>query len=129
MWPQGVSWLNNETGVQHARAGCARDLANAAAEAVAAHPREPFGEPVQTDLVKRGWWPDRGQRCRAVHAPPKPEQRLMPRAPASMDTGTGSAVGWINLTTLLLRRFASFGRAALHGPVTRRATSYGFHPR
>jgi hypothetical protein len=37
------------------------------------------------------------------------------RRDASLDTGTGSAVGWINLTTLLLRRFASFGCAALHG--------------
>ena len=45
-----------------------------------------------------------------------------------MDTGISSAVGWINLTTLLLRRFASFGRATLHASVTRRAASYGFHP-
>ena len=37
-----------------------------------------------------------------------------------MDTGTSSAVGWINLTTLLLRRFASFGRAAPSRLVTRR---------
>ena len=49
-------------------------------------------------------------------------------APLSMDTDTNSAVGWINLTTLLLRRFASFGRAALQASVTRRATLYGFHP-
>ena len=52
----------------------------------------------------------------------------MPRAPASMDTGIISVVGWINLTTLLLRRFASFRRAALHASVTRRATSYGLDP-
>ena len=30
-----------------------------------------------------------------------------------MDTGIGSAVGWVKLTTLLLRRFASFARATL----------------
>ena len=47
MWPQGVSWLNNETGVQHARAGCARDLAHAAADAVAEHLRQRSGGPVQ----------------------------------------------------------------------------------
>ena len=44
--------------------------------------------------------------------------------PTSMDTGIISALVWINLTTWLLR-FASFDRAALHAPVTRRATSYG----
>ena len=49
-------------------------------------------------------------------------------APLSMDTGISSAVGWINLTTLLLR-FASFARAAVRAPVTRRAASYGFHSR
>lgn len=37
----------------------------------------------------------------------------MPRAPASMDTGIFSTVGWINLTVLLLRLFASVARAAL----------------
>ena len=31
----------------------------------------------------------------------------MPRAPASMDAGIISALGWINLTTLLLPAFAS----------------------
>ena len=38
---------------------------------------------------------------------------IIPPAPMSMDKGTSSAVRWINLTTLLCRRFASFGRAAL----------------
>ena len=46
-------------------------------------------------------------RCRAIHVPPKPERRTVPPAPMSVDTGTSSAVGWINLTTPLLRRFAS----------------------
>ena len=39
--------------------------------------------------------------------PSKPERRLIPQAPLSMDTGICSALGWINLTTRLLRRFAS----------------------
>jgi len=45
-----------------------------------------------------------------------------------MDTDISSAVGWINLTTLLLRRFASFGLASLHASVTRRAKTYGLDP-
>ena len=44
-----------------------------------------------------------------------------------MDTGIDLAVGWINLTTRLLR-FASLDRAALQASVTRRATSYGIGP-
>ncbi len=43
-----------------------------------------------------------------------------------MDTGIISAVGSINLTTLLLRRFASFGRTALHTSVTREGAFYEF---
>ncbi len=33
---------------------------------------------------------------------------MIPPAPMPMGTGTDSVVGWINLTTSLLRRFASF---------------------
>ena len=56
----------------------------------------------------------------------------MTRVPAPMDTGTTSALGWINLTTLLLRRFASFGRAALprfgdpKGDILRISSAVGF---
>ena len=53
---------------------------------------------------------------------------MIPPPRLSMGTGISSALGQINLTTLLHRRFASFGRAALHATVTRRATSCGFHP-
>ena len=107
MWPQGVCWLNHETGVREAPGRRVRDPATAAADAVAEHLRERSGEPVQADLAKRGWRWDGDRRCRAVHGLRKPERRLTPLAPPSMDTGIGSAVGWINLTTLLLRRFAS----------------------
>ena len=39
--------------------------------------------------------------------PSKPERRLIPSAPLSMDTGISSALGWVNLNTRLLRHFAS----------------------
>ena len=107
MWPQGVCWLNNETRVREARGGRVRDPAAAAVDAVAAHLRERSGEPVQTDLAKRGWRWDRGWRYRAVHALQKPERPTITPAPMPMDTGTDSALGSINLPTLLLRRFAS----------------------
>jgi hypothetical protein len=56
-------------------------------------------EPVQTGLAKRGRRSYNGsQRCRA-DATRKPERRRIPQAPMSMETGTGSAVGWVNLTT------------------------------
>ena len=103
----GVCWLTGFSRVQHRRRQRARNPETAAADAVAEHLRERFGEPFQTDLAKRGWRWDGGQRCRAVHVSPKPEPRLIPRASAPMDTDISSAVGWINLTTLLLRRFAS----------------------
>jgi len=51
--PRGTL-LNNETGVREARGGRFCDPAPATAEAVAEHLRERFGEPVQTDLAKRG---------------------------------------------------------------------------
>jgi len=108
VWPQGVSWLKHETGVREARGGRVRDPAVVVADAVAAHLRERSGEPVQTDLAKRGWRWDIGWRCRAVHALWKPERPTISPAPMPMDTGTASALGWINLPTLLLRRFASF---------------------
>jgi len=68
-------------------------------DAVAGHLRERSGEPVQTDLTKRGWRSDEGQRCRAVHTLRKPERRTISPAPMSLGMGTGSALGWINLTT------------------------------
>ena len=104
-----VRWiLNHETDVREARVLRAQNPETAAANAVA----ERFREPVQTDLVRRGWRCDGGQRCRTVHVPRRPERRLIPVTPPSMDTGIGSTVRWINLTTRFLR-FASFGRAAL----------------
>ena len=68
------------------------------------------------------------QRCRAAHVLQEPERQLMPRAPASMDTGITSAVGWINLTTLLLRRSPRWScrPSRLGDP---RGSFYGFHPR
>ena len=75
-----------------------RDPSSAAANTVAHH-RKRSGEPVQTGLPKRGPRWEGGQRCRAIYVPTKPERRLIPPAPLSMGTGTGSAVGWVNLTT------------------------------
>ncbi len=123
-----VRWiLTDLRRAKHPRGRRAPDPAPAAADAVAEHLRKRSGGPVQTDLAKVGRRSDGGQRCRAVHVSPMPERRLIPLAPASMDTGIGSSVGGINLTTRFLR-FVSFGRAALHASVTRGAASYGFHP-
>ena len=55
MWPRGVGWLNDETGVREARGGRAGDPATDTADAVTEHLRERLWEPVQTDLAKRGW--------------------------------------------------------------------------
>ena len=58
---------------------------------------------------------------------------MIPPAPAWIDTGISSAVGWINLTTLLLR-FASFGRTALlrfgdpKAEILRISPAIGFSP-
>ena len=109
-----VRWiLNHETSVREARGRRVQNPETAAANAVAEHLRERFEEPAQTDLVKPSWRWARGKRRRAIHVAPRPERRLIPPSPQLMDAGISSAVGWINLTTLLLRRFASFGRAAL----------------
>jgi len=67
--------------------------------AVAGHLRERSREPVQTHLARRGWRSDEGQRLRAVHALRKPERRTISPAPMSLGMGTGSALGWFNLTT------------------------------
>lgn len=53
---------------------------------------------------------------RAVHALQKPERPTIPPAPASMDTGIISALGSINLPTLLLRRFASLDSCCPSSP-------------
>ena len=95
---------------------------------MAADPYERFGAAVQPASQSAVDGGTEASECRAVHVSPKPERRMIPPVPLSMDTGTSPAMGWINLTTLLLRRFASFRRAALRASVTRRATSYGFDP-
>jgi len=134
VWPQGVRWLNDETGVRAARGGRLRDPATAAADAVAANLRDRSGEPVQTDLARGGWRWDGGQRCRAVHALWKLGRPTSPPEPMPMDTGTGAAVGWINLTTLLLRRFASFDSCCPSrlgnpkGRILRIPSAIGFKP-
>ena len=87
------------SGVRRARRRRVRDPSSSTGNAVAGNHRKRSGEPVQTALAKCERRRDGGQRCRAVHVPPKPERRLSLPAPLSMDTGTGSAVGWINLTT------------------------------
>ena len=115
MWPQGVCCLPGLSGVRQALRRPVPRSSLAAAHAAARHPRERSKEPVQ-------------QASRiGVGGETKPERRLIPLASVTMDTGISSAVGWINLTTRLLR-FASFGRAALHASVARRATSIGFDP-
>ena len=75
MWPQGVCWLNHETGVRQARGGRVRDPAAAVTDAVAEHLRERSREPVQTDLAQRGWRWDGGWRCRVVHVRRKRDRR------------------------------------------------------
>ena len=94
-----VCWLAHLSGVRQTRRRRVPDASSAAANTVAAHHRNRSGEPVQTGLPKRGQRWDGGQRCRAIHVPPKPERRLIPPMRLSMGTGTGSDVGWINLTT------------------------------
>ena len=91
--------LTHLSGVRQALRRRVRDASSAAANTVAARHRNRSGEPVQTVLRKRGQRWDGGQRCRAMHVPPKPERRPIPPASLSRGTGTGSAVGWINLTT------------------------------
>jgi len=95
-----VRWiLPDISRVQPALGSGVWDTATAAVEAVAGHLREHAGEPVQTHPARRGWRSDEGQRFRAVHALQKPERRTIRPAPLPMDRGTGSALGWINLTT------------------------------
>ena len=96
---ENLRWLTHLSGVRQAPRRRVRDASSAAANTVAAHHRNRSGEPVQTGLPKRGQRWDGGQRCRAMHVPPKPERRPIPPASLSRGTGTGSAVGWINLTT------------------------------
>ena len=95
VWPQGVCWLNHETGVL-ARPWGPRlrpSAATATADAVAAHLRDALaGEPVQTDLAKRGWRWDGDRRCRAVHGLRKPERRMVPPVPMPRGTGTASVL-------------------------------------
>ena len=95
-----LTWiLDRNSGVQQGRRRRVRDRPSAADIAVAGHHRTRFGEPVQTGLAKCGQRRDGGQPCRATHVAPKPKRRLIPPASLSRGTDTGSAVGWINLTT------------------------------
>ena len=128
MWPQGVCWLNHETGVREARGGRVQNPETAAADAVAEHLRERSREPVQTDLAKRGL---------AVGRRPPVVGPCAPEAEAANDPVIADVDGHWHRFRLgvdqpdyvrLLRCFASFARAALHASVTRRATSYGSHP-
>ena len=79
-----------------------------------------------TGLAKRGWGRDGAPRCRAVDVPLKPVRQLIPPTPAPMDTGVISALGWFNLTTLLLRRFASHWSCC---PSRLGRYFYGLHPK
>ncbi|MDE0075284.1 MAG: hypothetical protein OXR82_11020 [Gammaproteobacteria bacterium] len=83
-----LAGLDHETGVGEARGGRVRDPATAAADAGQEHVGERSGKPVQAALA---------QARLAVTR--RPVRRTSPQAPMSMDTGTGSALGWINLTT------------------------------
>ena len=65
-----------------------RDPATADADAVAEHLRERSGEPGQTALAQA--------RLAVERRPVRP---TIPQAPMSLDAGTGSASGWINLPT------------------------------
>ncbi|MDE2973203.1 MAG: hypothetical protein OXU64_00565 [Gemmatimonadota bacterium] len=76
-----------------------QDTATAAADAVQEHLGKHSGEAVQTHLARRVWRSDEGQRCWTVHALRKPERRTISPVPMSLGMGTGSALGWINLTT------------------------------
>ena len=128
MWPQGVCWLNDETGVREVRGGRVRDPANAAGDPVSAHLRERSGEPFRrTSRGEAGGVTEAGDAGPSMHSGSRSGQRFRQRR-CRWTRAPLSALGWINLPTLLLR-FASFGRAALHASVTRRAESYGFHRR
>ncbi len=121
--------------VRRARRRRVRDPSAAAANTVAAHHRRRSGEPVQTGLPKRGERWDGGQRCRAIHVLLKAERRLISPTPPSMGTGTGSAVGWINLTTcvssgvsprLIVLPLPPFGDPK--GDILRVSSARGFNP-
>jgi len=99
LYPQGVGWLTYISPVRQALGRGCRDPATTAIAAVPRHLYERFGEPVQTHLAKRGLRWDRDRRCRAVHALRKLERRTISPAPMSLGAGTGSALGWITLTT------------------------------
>jgi len=99
VWPRRVGWLHDISRVRHVLGRGVRDKATAAVAAVPGHLSERSGEPVQTDLARRGWRSDEGQRRRTVHALRKQERRTISPAPMSRGMGTGSALGWINLTT------------------------------
>ncbi len=84
-----VRWiLNDLSRAKHPLGAAPGDPAAGTDDAVAEHLRERSGEPVQTALA---------QARLAIRR--RPVRRTIPQAPISMDTGTGSAVGWINLTT------------------------------
>ena len=135
MWPQGVCWLNDVSRVRPALGRGVRDTATAAVAAVSGHLRERSGKPVQTHPARRVWRSDEGQRCRAVHALRKPTRRTISPAPLSLGMGTGSALGWINLTTCDSSG-ASFGPWSCRpspfgdprGSILRVPSAMGFNP-
>ena len=101
----GVGWLHCLSGVRQPLRRPVPRSSSATANTVAAHPREPSEEPVQRALRSSvGGGMEASDAGPSIH--PKPERRLIPQAPASMDRGVSSALEWINLTTLFLRRFA-----------------------
>ena len=83
--------------VRQARRRHVRDPAAAAADAVAEHPRERSGEPVQRASRSAADGGMEAPRCRAVHVPAKPERRLIPASARVGGTGISSAAWWINM--------------------------------
>ena len=71
------------------------------------HTRECSGEPVQTGLAKRGRRWDGSQHGWAVHIPLETGAATDPAGAPAYGRGHQFRVEWINLTTRLLRHFAS----------------------
>ena len=102
-----VCWLPRIRGARQALRRPVPRSSLATAHTAAEHPRERSGQPVQqASRIAADGGMEASDAGPSMY-PPKPERHLIPRAPASMDTGISSALGWFNLTTLLLRRFAS----------------------
>ncbi len=93
------------------------------AHVVAEHPFEWSGETVQRGSQSAVSGGMEASECHPVHEPAKPGRRMIPPVPLAAGPGHQFRRG-LDQPDLrrLLRRFASFGRAALRASVTRRTS-------